>query len=83
MEIDLLSSASFVDGRPVERYRWLRDNAPGHGHREPAFVQTTILVARLEDSRPAGEPTWFASNVVSCPTSALVTCPSVRSYSVR
>jgi hypothetical protein len=32
--IDLLSSASFAGGHPVEQYRWLRDNAPVFWHEE-------------------------------------------------
>jgi cytochrome P450 len=33
--IDLLSSASFAGGHPVEQYRWLRENAPVFWHDEP------------------------------------------------
>lgn len=33
--IDLLSSASFAQGHPVEQYRWLHENAPVYRHEEP------------------------------------------------
>jgi cytochrome P450 len=42
--IDLLSSASFAGGHPVEQYRWLRENAPVFWHPEtdgPGFWAVT------------------------------------------
>jgi cytochrome P450 len=33
--IDLLSSASFAQGHPVDQYRWLQENAPVFWHEEP------------------------------------------------
>ncbi|HEY2220600.1 hypothetical protein [Actinomycetospora sp.] len=42
--IDLLSSASFAGGHPVEQYRWLRENAPVFWHEEtdgPGFWAVT------------------------------------------
>lgn len=33
--IDLLSSASFAQGHPVDQYRWLHGNAPVYRHEEP------------------------------------------------
>ncbi len=35
MHIDLLETASFVGGQPLEQFAWLRENDPVHWHREP------------------------------------------------
>ena len=35
MKIDLLSPASFSSGQPHDQYRWLRDHAPVHWHKDP------------------------------------------------
>lgn len=34
-DIDLLASATFANGHPVEAYRWLQDHDPVHWHEEP------------------------------------------------
>ncbi len=35
MNINLLDSATFDGGHPVEQYAWLRENAPVYWHDEP------------------------------------------------
>ena len=54
MDIDLLSTASFVAGQPHDQFRWLRDNDPVHWHEEP-------------DITPAGPCEWLPSNFISGP----------------